>query len=110
MVVHNAGGDADALTAAQCALASAAELHSSALVDGVMRMRPIDAVEVPARGRAVLEPGGRHVMLIGLRQPLTEDAPLALTLRFERAGEVTLQVPVRAPGAPAPAPPGPPGG
>jgi hypothetical protein len=55
-----------------------------------MRMRPVDAVEVPAGGEAVLEPGGLHVMLIGLKAPLEEGDSFALRLVFEDAGEVEV--------------------
>jgi copper(I)-binding protein len=58
--------------------------------DGVMRMRPVEALLVPAHGEAVLEPGGLHVMLMGLGDPLVEGNSLPLTLHFEHAGEVEV--------------------
>jgi copper(I)-binding protein len=57
-------------------------------------MRQVAAVEIPARGEARLAPGGLHIMLIGLSEPLREDAGFPLTLVFERAGEVTVEVAV----------------
>jgi copper(I)-binding protein len=105
MVIHNRGAQEDELVAAQSDVANAVELHHTAMDGDVMRMRPIDTVRVPARGQVTLEPGGRHVMLIGLRRQLPEGATVALTLRFARAGEMTLQVPVRAAGGVAPGTP-----
>jgi hypothetical protein len=71
-------------------VADRAELHESDMQDGVMRMRAVEAVEVPAHGQAALEPGGLHVMLIGLKAPLEEGGSFALTLVFENAGEVEV--------------------
>jgi periplasmic copper chaperone A len=56
----------------------------------VMKMRAIEAVDVPAHGEAVLEPGGLHIMLIGLKAPLEEGKSFALTLEFENAGELEV--------------------
>jgi hypothetical protein len=90
LTVRNGGDAADRLVGVASEVADRAELHSSVVQDGVMRMRPVDAVEVPAGGEAVLEPGGLHVMLIGLKAPLEEGDSFALTLVFEDAGEVEV--------------------
>ena len=67
-------------------------------------MRPVENIPVPANGQTALEPGGYHIMLIDLRQPLKEGANVPLTLTFEKAGTVTLQVPVvKAGSSPMPA-------
>jgi copper(I)-binding protein len=58
--------------------------------DGVMRMRAVEAVEVPAHGQVALEPGGLHVMLIGLKAPLEEGGSFPLKLVFANAGEVEV--------------------
>jgi periplasmic copper chaperone A len=88
--VRNEGDQDDRLIGIATDVADKAELHSSVMQDGVMRMRPAEAVEVPAHGEAVLEPGGLHVMLIGLKAPLKEGGSFVLTLAFERAGEVEV--------------------
>jgi hypothetical protein len=90
LTVRNGGDAADRLVGVASEVADRAELHSSVVQDGVMRMRPVDAVEVPAGGEAVLEPGGLHVMLIGLKAPLEEGDSFALRLVFEDAGEVEV--------------------
>jgi len=62
----------------------------------VMRMRMVDGgrIEIPAGGTVIMEPGGLHLMLINLTEPLEAGAAYPLTLKFERAGEWTLHVPV----------------
>ena len=79
--------------------AARVELHSTAIEDGVMKMRPVDRVELPAGKAVKLEPGGLHVMLIDLRQPLQPEAKVPLTLTLQRADFsrviFTLQAEVR---------------
>jgi periplasmic copper chaperone A len=90
LTVRNGGAADDRLIGVASEVAGRAELHGSEMQDGVMRMRPVEAVEVPAHGQAALEPGGLHVMLIGLKAPLEEGGSFALTLTFENAGEVEV--------------------
>jgi copper(I)-binding protein len=74
-------------------------------LDGVvMRMRPIDAIVIPAGQTVELKPGGNHVMFMGLTQPLRTGARFPLTLRFETAGELTVEVQVASEAPPAVAP------
>lgn len=86
-VLTNPTGEVDALVAVETEVADTAEIHSVTMDEGVMRMRPVDSVAVPAAGEVVLEPGGYHIMLIGLRRPLAEGDSVALRLRL-RSGEV----------------------
>jgi copper(I)-binding protein len=88
--VHNDGDSDDRLIGVASEVADKAQLHASEMQDGVMRMRPVEALLVPAHGEAVLEPGGLHVMLMGLGDPLVEGNSLPLTLHFEQAGEVEV--------------------
>jgi len=71
-----------ALVAVASPVAARAELHSMALEDGVMKMRPLERIELPAGTAVKLAPGGLHVMLIDLKQPLQrgEKVPLTLTV------------------------------
>lgn len=92
-------GDADKLLSAVSAVADRVELHAMKMEGDVMKMRQLDAIDVPAKGKIELKPGGLHIMLIGLKAPLKEGTNFPLTLRFEKAGEVTVQVNVEAPGA-----------
>ena len=70
-------------------------IHRSVVVDGIMKMRHVDAVEIPPGGSIRLEPGGLHAMLMGVSSRLEAGERISLTLVFERAGEVELSVPVR---------------
>lgn len=100
MTLHNTGDADDTLVAAAADVSERIELHEHIMDDGVMRMREVDGgIAVPAGGTAVLEPGGLHIMLLGLHAPLLEGESFPLTLTFERAGEVTVDVAVEAPGA-----------
>ena len=104
VTVRNTGDAGDRLIAARTEAAARAELHTHVRDGEVMRMRRIAAVEVPAGGTAKLAPGGGHVMLMGLEAPLVEGETLSLTLVFEGAGAIDLEVPILAPGALAPHP------
>ena len=92
--VRNDGAEDDLLTAAKSPVAERVEIHAHSMADGVMRMRPVDAVEVPSGTSVEFAPGGLHIMLIGLKGKLDAGGQFPLTLVFRDAGEVTLQVQV----------------
>lgn len=97
MTIHNSTGEDDALVGATSAAAGTVELHqTSAGADGAMAMAPVDSVLIPAGGDAILEPGGYHLMLIGLAEPLVEGASIELRLEFSSAEPQTITIPVRA--------------
>ncbi|MDQ3074234.1 MAG: copper chaperone PCu(A)C [Pseudomonadota bacterium] len=79
--------------------AGAAMLHSNDSADGVARMRMLAELAVPAGGTVALAPGGTHIMLTGLKTPLTAASEIGLTLRFAKAGARTVKVAIVAPGA-----------
>ena len=101
MTIVNHGSRDDRLVGARTPVTDKAALHTHSMAEGVMRMRPVEAIALPAGGRAVLEPGGDHVMLMGIEQPLAAGDRIPLTLVFEHAGAVELTLPVRPPGAAA---------
>jgi periplasmic copper chaperone A len=93
MVIRNRGSEPERLLGVRTAEAQSAELHGTTVTpEGVARMRPAEAVEVPPGGEATLAPGGLHVMLVGLTSPLVEGTSFLMTLVFERAGEVEVEV------------------
>jgi periplasmic copper chaperone A len=102
LTIVNPGAVPDRLLAASAPVARMVELHTHLMDGGVMRMRPVSAVEVNPGEPAVLRPGGMHVMLMGLIEPLREGTTFPLTLRFERAGEMTVAVRVLGPAATGP--------
>ena len=101
--VSNRGAVADRLLSASTPAARAVELHTMVRDGDVMRMRAVGAVEVPPGQTVALRPGGLHMMLVGLTRPLREGEAVPLTLRFERAGEVRVELSVQAAGAREPA-------
>jgi periplasmic copper chaperone A len=103
LTVRNAGAQADRIvSAAASGTAARAELHTHLHENGVMKMRHVDAVEVPAGGEAVFVPGQLHIMLMGLEKALKPGDSFELTLTFEKAGAVTVTVPVLTVGAMGP--------
>lgn len=102
MSLSNAGSDADQLIKASSPVAATVELHTHAMHDGVMHMSPVPAIEIPAGGKTVLQPGGLHIMLIDLKAPLKQGETIPLSLTFAKAGTVAVSVPVLAPGASGP--------
>ena len=98
------GSTNDRLVGASTERASMVHLHTVEESDGVATMRPVDGVAVPAGERVVLAPKGTHIMLMGLARPLAAGETFPLTLRFEKAGEQTVRVTVRAAGDTGPAP------
>lgn len=96
MVLHNGSGATDRLLSATTPAAEVVEIHETTMVDGMMGMAPVAAVEVPAGSAMELKPGGYHIMLIGLTEELNVGDTLELTLTFEQAGEVKVTAEVRA--------------
>ncbi len=96
LTITNRGPGDDRLIAASSPLAARAELHSHSMAGGVMKMRKVEAVPVPAGAVAKLEPGGYHIMLFDLARPLAEGEEFPLTLRFEKAGDIAVSVTVEA--------------
>ena len=72
------------------------ELHTHLHDNGVMRMHQVPESVIPAQQKVALQPGGLHIMLIDLKAPLKVGDTVPLTLRFETAGSVQLDVPVKA--------------
>lgn len=99
MTIENNTAVLDRLVSATSPVARVVELHTHMMDGGVMRMRPVQAIEVNPGEPAVLRPGGLHIMLIDLARPLRAGETIPLTLRFEKAGEVTVTVAVQAAGA-----------
>ena len=82
------------LTGARSEVANTVELHDHIRDGDILRMRRIDGVDIPAGSRAALAPGGKHVMLIGLKQPLKAGAMVPLLLQFSDGSEYTVHAPV----------------
>jgi copper(I)-binding protein len=92
--VKNTGNADDALVDASSDVAEKVGLHESVMEGSMMKMQPVDEIVIPAGGEAVLEPGGYHVMLAGLKGPLEEGDTFDVTLSFQQAGPVDVAVTV----------------
>jgi len=90
----NRGETADRLLAVETEAADAAEIHTMRMDGDIMRMRPVDGLDIPGGETAVLQPGGMHIMLMGLTEPLHEGDNLVLTLVFESGVRVVVTAPV----------------
>jgi|SRR5579872_1339941 len=95
----NHGAAADRLTGGRTAVAASLEAHQMSMTGGVMRMRAIvGGLPIAAGGSVALSPNGTHLMLIGLKRPLTPGEHVKATLDFARAGAVTVDFVVSATG------------
>lgn len=97
LTVKNKGAAADRLLGASSPAADHVELHTMWMEGDVMKMRETDAVPVPAGESVSLAPGKLHLMLIGLKSPLQAGTTYPLTLKFEKAGELKVDVKVEGP-------------
>jgi copper(I)-binding protein len=102
MTIVNTGSADDRLISVATPIAEKAEVHRTIEENGVMKMRPVPEIDVKAGDKAVLQPGGYHVMLMGLATPLKQGTSFPLTLTFVKAGNVTTNVTVQKAGASAP--------
>ncbi len=87
----------DVLLSAMTPAAGKVEMHTSIEDGGMMRMRPLQQVAIGAGETVRFEPGARHFMLMDLQAPLTAGSTLPITLRFQNAGEIRVDVAVKAP-------------
>jgi len=99
MAFNNTGDTPDRLIAASTAVAGMTQIHQTIIENDIAKMRAAEnGVEIPAGGWAALEPGGYHIMLMKLNETLKEGDTVAITLSFEKAGDITFDIPVVAPG------------
>jgi hypothetical protein len=122
MVIANSTAEADALLGGSTPVAATVEVHETyevasaepeastgmggmesaapgameSMGTGMLGMRQIERLEIPAGGTVELKPGGYHLMLIDLNQELVAGETIELTLTFEKAGEVKVTAEVRA--------------
>ena len=103
VTITNTGKTADKLTGGSAAAAGVLEIHDMTMADGVMRMRRLDAgLDLKPGETVALKPGGLHLMLMELRQPLKQGEKIRGTLVFEKAGTVEIEFDVTPIGAAGP--------
>jgi periplasmic copper chaperone A len=95
VTISNHGSEADALISATTSIATAAELHATIEKDGKMVMQPRSTFDVPAGGKLEMRPGSYHIMLLEVKQALKPGDMVPVTLTFQKAGEMSVEAPVR---------------
>jgi copper(I)-binding protein len=101
MTIKNAGPDADRLISASSTVAGLVEIHEMAMEGGMMKMRALKGIDLKPGATVDLQPGGYHVMLEDLKQPLKQGDQIPVKLTFEKAGVLDIRVNVEAMGAAA---------
>jgi copper(I)-binding protein len=71
------------------------QLHTMAMDGNVMKMRELKVIDIPANSSVELKPGGLHLMFMDIKTPLKAGESVAVKLKFQKAGEVEIKVPVR---------------
>lgn len=103
LTITNAGGRDDLLVSGSSPVAAEVQLHTMSMDGGIMRMRQMtDGIAIPAKGAVELRPGGFHIMFMGLKRQLKQGEHFPVTLRFQRAGRVTVQFTVQPIGSTGP--------
>lgn len=95
MIIHNNSDTAVKLISISSDIAQRIELHHHTMTGAMMIMSQVKAIEIDANNSAELKPGGFHIMLFGLKSPLTEGDSVKLTLHFSNGDEITIDTPVK---------------
>lgn len=91
----NPGKVPDALLAAASDAAGTVEIHESYLESGMMMMRPVGKIDIPAGNKVEMKPGGYHIMLLNLKRGLRAGETVSVTLQFEKAGKIPVTATVK---------------
>ena len=104
LTLTNNGPTPDRLIAVRAPVSEQAQIHEMKMEGDVMRMREVEkGLALPAGTTVTLAPGGFHLMLMGLKKPMVKDTRVPVTLVFEKAGSIDIELSVEAMGATAPA-------
>lgn len=100
LVIENKGAQADRLLSASSPLTPMTQVHEMKMEGDVMKMAELkDGLEIPAGGKVELKPGGLHIMFMGLKDQVKEGEVVKVTLVFEKAGSVEIDLQAQAPDA-----------
>lgn len=97
MVVILVADESDRLVGARSSAAASVEIHETRIENGIAKMRRLDGLDIEPDTPVVFEPGGLHLMVIGLNHQLKTGDSMPLVLQFAQAGKITLEVPVGEP-------------
>jgi len=95
VTLENSGAMSDKLVSVSTPVAGRAELHTHIKDGDIMRMRQVQQIEVGPKAMVKLQPGGLHIMLMDLKEPLKKGATFPMTLVFEKAGKMTVEVAIQ---------------
>lgn len=96
LTIENHGKTADRLVSASSPVARSVEIHTMTMEGNIMKMREAGSLEIKPSERVVMQPGqGYHLMMMGLKEPLKAGGTFPVTLTFEKAGTLQLQVKVQ---------------
>jgi copper(I)-binding protein len=90
----NTGESDDQLVSVSSPMSPMIEMHESKSNNGIMSMSPVNAISISAQGREVLEPGGYHLMIMQLAEPLKAGDTIPLTFTFAKQGDVRVDAKV----------------
>lgn len=91
-------GAADQLISVSSPVSAEVQLHTMKMDGNVMQMREVNQIDVPANGAVELKPGGLHLMFMNIKEPLKVGDSVPVKLKFIKAGEVEIKMPVKAMG------------
>lgn len=96
ITIKNEGTADDKLLSVTSSISGSTMIHQTVVdEEGVARMDMIDALVIPAGKSVILKPGGTHIMLMDLKEPVTGKGKIELDLKFENAGEMKIEAPVK---------------
>ena len=103
LTVENSSAEADRLLSVTSSASPDVQIHEMKMEGDIMKMRQLaDGLEIPAGGKVELTPGGFHLMFMAVAEPFKEGGMVKITLKFEKAGDVEVTLPVAAAGAKGP--------
>ena len=103
VTITNKGTTPDRLMSARSTVSDKVEVHEVRMENNVMKMRELEkGLEIPAGATVMLKPGGYHIMFMGLKAPFAKDTKVPVTLVFEKAGSLDVELAVEALGTSAP--------
>lgn len=93
--LHNAGDEMRSVIAAHSSVADEIQLHTVLSENGLMKMRQVPFIEIPAGGMTELKPGGFHIMMLGIKQPLKEGESVQIELEFANGDKLNFESPIQ---------------
>jgi periplasmic copper chaperone A len=97
LTIQNSGSQADRLVSASSEVAQSIEIHQSQVQNNVASMQKLDTLDLPAKSTIQFQPGGYHLMLIGVNRSLNPGDKIPVTLQFEKSAPILVEAEVRVP-------------